>query len=142
MITEVNSILNTVFVPIHFNFNNWRSYSYHESWTYIPNVHFVRVAYVHFIKLAYITFVNTKESSPSLSQYNLYCFLYFLFLVPPLFCIPSDFLFCWVGFPQRPILIVDCLKYNIWYCYAIRSPSFPLSFGNVTLFCDAEIVPQ
>ena len=63
----------------------------------------------------------------------------FIFLSSCL-CIPPDFLFCCISFPQRPILIVDCLNaiYMVLFCHSFSF--FPLEFRQRYTFLDAELV--
>ena len=83
-----------------------------------------------------------KKDSSQLNhstQFVLLSIFLFLFLSSCL-CIPPDFLFCCISFPQRPILIVDCLNaiYMVLFCHSFSF--FPLEFRQHYILCDAELV--
>ena len=85
---------------------------------------------------------NAKKDSSQLNhstQFVLLSIFLFLFLSSCL-CIPPDFLFCCISFPQRPILIVDCLNaiYMVLFCHSFSF--FPLEFRQRYTFLDAELV--
>ena len=77
-----------------------------------------------------------KKDSSQLNhstQFVLLSIFLFLFLSSCL-CIPPDFLFCCISFPQRPILIVDCLNaiYMVLFCHSFSF--FPLEFRQHYIF--------
>ena len=107
----------------------------------------MNVIVVYFIKVAYKTLeccvmLDMRKRTPlnSTTQLNLYGFLFSFLFLSSCLCIPPDFLFCCISFPQRPILIVDCLNaiYMVLFCHSFSF--FPLEFRQRYTFLDAELV--